>query len=161
MAAIADRFWSKVDCSGGPDACWPWMAACNPNHYGVFSVEGKNIGAHVFAFKTENDLPTGLMVCHSCDNPPCCNPKHLFAGTHADNMADRTAKGRHVAVRGVARPGAKLTDEIVLTLRARYVPRSVENGTRALAREFGVAHQIVSDVIHGKRWAHVQEEYVS
>jgi hypothetical protein len=90
------RFWLKVNMSGGPDACWPWLGSCNDDGYGRFGFDGRVGRAHVFAFTREHELPHGMIVCHSCDNPPCCNPGHLFSGTHRVNALDRERKMRRI-----------------------------------------------------------------
>lgn len=94
---ILDRFWNKVDCSGGEDACWTWTAY-HGGRYGTFGIRhGTTIYAHRFAYLTEHGaIADGLSVLHGCDNPQCCNPAHLFLGTQADNMRDKAAKGRNV-----------------------------------------------------------------
>ncbi len=97
-AAIAalvwlDRFWAKVDRSG--PGCWPWMGAHNPRGYGNFAIGDMTVRASRMAWELSfGPIPDGLWVLHTCDNPPCCNPAHLFLGTHAANMADMKAKGR-------------------------------------------------------------------
>lgn len=84
------RFWSKVD-RRGPDECWPWLAAKSATRYGVFD----KTRAHRVAYAlTHGLIPEGRIVCHRCDNPPCCNPAHLWLGTPKDNTADMVAKGR-------------------------------------------------------------------
>jgi hypothetical protein len=95
VTGAAERFWAKVDI-GGPDECWPWTAGTYRKGYGQF-----NAGppwhpnhAHRYAWIYTYGDPGELHVLHSCDNPPCCNPAHLFLGTNADNMADKVAKGR-------------------------------------------------------------------
>ena len=88
----AEKFWSKVN-RRGPDDCWEWM---NSGTYGHFYIgKGQARPAHRIAYElTYGDIPVGLCVCHHCDNPPCCNPTHLFVGTVQDNMRDKVAKGR-------------------------------------------------------------------
>ena len=89
------RFWSRVDKSG---KCWVWIGALTGPGYGHFKHKGKNIYAHRLAFElTYGTVLPGLHICHSCDNPKCCNPTHLWAGSASDNMIDRERKhrGRH------------------------------------------------------------------
>jgi hypothetical protein len=95
---LEERFWSKVDRSGGPEACHPWMAACSSNGYGSFD----HRGAHRVALeiKLGRPLAPGMFACHTCDNPPCCNPAHLFEGTHQANVDDRHSKGRDATGEG-------------------------------------------------------------
>jgi hypothetical protein len=99
--SIAERFWAKVDRSGGPDACWPWLASIGTSGYGQFAIGRRDAhtmrGAHTVAYELDRGHPPPPdrpYVLHSCDNPPCCNPGHLSEGTQAENLADMRAKGR-------------------------------------------------------------------
>lgn len=91
-----ERFWEKVD-KRGPDDCWQWVAGSNQHGYGTFFDGERCTKAHRFSYALQNgSIPDGMDICHKCDNPPCCNPNHLFAGTAQDNITDAIAKGRHV-----------------------------------------------------------------
>lgn len=88
-------FWFKTDMSGGEDACWPWLASVNNKGYGKFCIDSVEMiasrAAYVFAI---GPIPDGLWVLHSCDNPPCVNPRHFFLGNCQANVDDMMAKGR-------------------------------------------------------------------
>jgi len=89
-----ERYRSRIDVRG-PEECWPWLAGTNENGYGSLRFAGKSELSHRVAFFIEHGRwpePCGL---HSCDNPPCCNPKHLWEGSRTENAADRASKGRN------------------------------------------------------------------
>lgn len=90
-AKKVERFNSLVD-KRGADECWNWRGGINNvNDYGAFCGHG----AHRFAYSlVYGEIPDGLVICHTCDNPRCCNPAHLYAGTMADNIHDREARNR-------------------------------------------------------------------
>lgn len=90
------RFEAKVDRSAGPDACHPWVGARNAKGRGRFKVGGRMEYAHRIAWRLAGHEITEERphVLHHCDNPPCCNDRHLWDGTHADNMRDMARKGR-------------------------------------------------------------------
>lgn len=97
-AEFVEAFWSKVDRSGGPRACWPWTASRQPDGYGKVNRRGRYLVASHVALEIAlgRDLAPGEFSCHRCDNPPCCNPAHLFPGTNAENLRDLSAKGGFV-----------------------------------------------------------------
>ena len=92
---IAERFWPKVD-NRGPGECWLWIGATDRWGYGRLRIDGRFIGAHRISWQLAHgsNAPDSLFVCHSCDNPLCCNPAHLWLGTAAENNRDAAAKGR-------------------------------------------------------------------
>ena len=91
----AEKLWSLIERGEG---CWTWRGRTNVRGYGHFHAPAiQAVLAHRAAFMlTKGEIPKGMLVCHACDNPPCCNPEHLWLGTSADNNHDRDAKGRHV-----------------------------------------------------------------
>ena len=90
-----ERFLQRVDVRG-PDECWPFKSRTSPGKHGVFWANGKSHGAHRIAYAVAyGPIRDGLFVCHHCDNPPCCNPSHLFLGSARDNARDAISKGRY------------------------------------------------------------------
>lgn len=139
------RFWSKVDIRG-PDDCWVWKAGRFDSGYGVFTIKRRNVRAHRFAYEIANG-PTDLCVLHKCDNPPCCNPAHLWEGTELENVHDRDRKGRNC--KGEDHPNAKLTPSAVRMIRSD--PR----GHVVVARAMNVSRSLVQKIRQGKAWSHV------
>lgn len=149
--ARADRLWARVD-RRGPDECWPWRLKPDVGGYGEYAEGSKSnryrTRAHRVAWElTNGPIPDGLLVCHHCDNRTCCNPAHLFLGTHADNTADMMAKGRHwnPPRDGEHNGNSKLTDaqraEIIETFHRGGVTKA------ALSRRYGVTDVRISQII--------------
>lgn len=162
-ATPAQKFWARVDTAG---ECWTWTAGRSKQGYGWFSCQAVRWAAHRFSWVLHfGPIPPGIDVLHSCDNPPCVRPDHLFLGTDADNAADKESKGRgnHPSglrhgsrtrpdrvLRGERHPGAKLTAPDVMVIRRRYAAGGVSQ--QLLAREFGVARSTVCAVVRGEHW---------
>lgn len=124
------RFWSKVDRSGGPDACWPWLASKRSSGYGQIALGGTVVGAHRVAWEIANGpVPDGLSVCHNCpdrDDPSCVNPAHLWLGTQKENVADTIDKGRKMG--RPPRYGSRAWQQAI------YVPTHLRDRIRHEAR---------------------------
>lgn len=137
---LAERFWSRVE-RGDADACWEWQAGRHTYGYGRISVGGAAQYAHRLAWTLTHGDPGELHVLHRCDNPPCCNPAHLFLGTAKDNMADKTLKRRGKV--------AKLTPEDVVQVKALA---KAGHSQVALGRLFGVDTTTVGGILRGRTW---------
>lgn len=138
------RFWAHVDTSGGLLACWPWTGNVNDSGYGRISLGGGRIlYTHRAALELHLGRPIGpgLLACHACDNPSCCNPAHLFEGSVLDNNRDAVAKGRKPM--GSSHVQAKLTSAQVARIRAGKEPAA------ALAAALGVTKRTIYRVRRG------------
>lgn len=144
------RFWSKVDVCE-PDDCWEWIAGRYKAGYGQFWLNGKGYIAHRVAYFIEHGKDPGeMLVCHTCDNPPCCNPAHLWLGTNNDNTQDKIVKGRQDNTRGEKCHSAKLTKQNVREIRAS------DKSDDELAKWYGVHLWTVTRARLGLSWKHVK-----
>lgn len=137
------------------NGCIEFQGCRDAKGYGRTWNAGKHIRAHRLAWElAHGPIPDGLQVCHHCDNPPCCNPEHLFLGTNADNMADARAKGRLPDMprpMGVTHHHAKLNPDTVREIRERG--RSY--GIKRLAQEYGVSRRAIQGVLNRTTWREV------
>lgn len=144
-----EDLWKRVQI-GGPDECWPWLGARRRKGYGHITVNRRGFITHRLAYQLANGVDPGeLCVLHKCDNPPCCNPAHLFLGTHGDNNRDCAAKRRNA--HGERHRAAKLTVENVLAIRQR---RAAGEEGKTLAAEFGVTPALISAIHLRRIWRH-------
>lgn len=148
--AEQNRFWAKVQKTA---TCWFWTAAKTDRGYGSFCNRfGHTIGAHIFSYELHKGQAYGY-VCHTCDNPACVNPDHLFLGSQLDNMGDCRAKGRNAIHYGEQNGRSKLTVDVVKQIKAKAEWKRGEKA--AMARQLGVSHTVIKDIIQGNRWSHV------
>lgn len=143
------RFREKyaVDAATG---CWDWTATKNQKGYGRFTTDYSTFSAHRFAWSMENgEIPDGAFVLHTCDNPACVNPAHLFLGSNADNMADKVAKGRQA--QGVGNAYSKLTEAQVMAIRADT------RLLRVIGDEYGINKTQVSRIRRRTAWRNLPE----
>ena len=135
------------------DDCWEW-ARRNPAGYGLVWVDGRDRLAHRVAYETwVATIPDDLFVCHTCDNPPCINPDHLWFGSASDNNNDKEMKGRGNQPRGSKNANAKLTERDVVEVRRL---RNEEHLTlKEIGNRFGITEAAVSAIVRRKLWKHV------
>lgn len=148
---LKERFWSHVN-KNGANGCWEWSPR-NKARYGRIKVNktDKNHGsaAHRVAYEVfVGPIPKGMEVCHTCDNGYCVNPKHLFLGTHRDNMDDMKRKGRKYGLTGEFSSSAKLTWEQVNTIRSIKGLYSAQE----LAKDFNVCARTIRNIWNNKVW---------
>lgn len=141
------RFESGV-ASAHVDECWLWTRASDDSGYGVIKIRHRLVrAAHLALIYSGRPRPAGLSALHSCDNPPCCNPRHLSWGTQRKNNEERDERDR--VRHGSTHRSAKLTESIAIDIR-----REVANGARQvdLARRYGVSKSTINQVIIGRTW---------
>ena len=139
-----ERFDSKIQINNS--GCWIWEAATDKDGYGYFNDGTRNVRPHRYAWEiTNGKIPKGLYVLHKCDNPPCCNPDHLFLGTAKDNIDDCLAKGRFPM--GKNHYMNKLTDQQVTEIRDSYPSKTQTQ----LAKDYQVSQGLISLIIRNER----------
>lgn len=130
--------------------CWEWPFARSGHNYGFITPRGRRggtVAVHRFVLEYLGaEIPAGSFVCHKCDNPPCCNPDHLFVGTPQDNARDMVAKGRGVDNKGERHGMSKLTADDVRSIRRD------SRIQRVIAADFGINQQHVSEIKRGVAW---------
>lgn len=144
---LADKLSEKL--LEAPNGCWEFIGGRTGSGYGFMADDNKRWkGAHIIAYEIEKGpIPEGRFVLHSCDNPACCRPEHLFVGTLQDNKDDEVAKGRNVFGERVG--NHKLTEEEVLEIRRL---RKAGHKRNSVARRFDVSHTAIYYIETGKNW---------
>jgi hypothetical protein len=164
-----DRFWEKVEI-GGSDQCWLWTGSKRNKGYGAFIYEknGQVVQgrAHRYSYELHvGEIPPGLFVLHTCDNPACVNPFHLFLGTNQDNVDDMMKKGRHKSAgsktplskckykHGIEHHQAKLNPDLVRQLRN---DRAAGMSYSKLAKKYHLALGSTYRIVNRKVWKDVE-----
>lgn len=142
-----------------PNECWPWQKGTDSRGYGAIRILTKTVKCHRaigMLFVAKRVLVPGECVCHSCDNPTCCNPNHLEIGDHTKNMRDMFSRNRRKTATGEQNGQSKLTIGQVGEIRRRYRKHSKTPGERSsdLAKEFGVTRQTITTIIRRESWNH-------
>lgn len=153
-ANLSRRFWAKVD-QRGSDECWPWIGGKDSRGYGGIWRNQHRVQAHRVSWEIANGRPPrdGMVIMHSCDNPPCCNPAHLSEGTRRDNGADMVRKGRNDSRKGVLHHRTHLTENDVREIRSLHA-RGVRRKT--IASDYRISLGAVADILDRRNWAEVQ-----
>ncbi len=150
------RRFSRLVTIGERNECWPHDGRADDKGYPFVNIGGYCTRAHRLAWFVAHGEwpPDGSVVRHSCDNPPCCNPRHLLLGTVKDNSDDMVERDRAVHPRGEALRHSKLTEDDVRAIRIAY-----GNGVKQpdLSESFGVTQACISQVVTRKTWSHVAD----
>lgn len=163
---LSERLWQHIDVRDW-DECWEWQARRTDFGYGQFKLyppdvlKTKTVQAHRVAWEMFWGKPLQNFGLHRCNNPPCCNPLHVYDGTSSQNALDAVAAGTSYFLRkdrnkalGERMGLAKLTDDKVREIRTRYAAGGVSQ--QALALEYGVNQTKISDVVRRRTWKHVE-----
>lgn len=143
-----EQHWSRYVGDRPSNACWEWQGTKDKDGYGKFCHDGKHLRGHRASYTIHHgEIPDGLLVCHTCDNPSCVNPAHLFLGDTRINAVDMIQKDRG--------PRQKLTSQDVLKIRELLAEGY---GTEDLAIKFGVHRYTICRIRSGRRWGHMPTE---
>jgi hypothetical protein len=145
------RYWKNVRKGENENDCWIWIGPTDSRGYGSLKIGESIKSTHRIAYEWEyGPIPSGMLVCHHCDNPPCVNPKHLFLGTHQDNVDDMKSKSRDA--KGGDFSFTKLKDDDIRAIRRMY-----KNGCsqQEIADHFMVTQGNISAILTGKTWKHI------
>lgn len=145
-----NKFWQTIDKISNPNGCWEWQGYRNPAGYGKYSFQGKIWLTHRLALHLSGVDVANKITCHHCDNPPCCNPKHLYAGTKQDNADDAKQRNRLWSAPGSQNPYSKLTESQVLDIRALPFKQAVDKYCHIVSRG-----QICQIRYNKKAWRHI------
>ena len=142
---FTERFWSRVDRSSNVDECWNWLGPVDKYEYARVGYQNKKLFAHRISYELAyGDFDDALNILHTCDNPRCVNPRHLFAGTVADNVRDKVRKGRQA--KGDNHGKTKLSERRIKRLRELSTGGFTKSD---LSLIFGISERHVQRIING------------
>jgi hypothetical protein len=150
---IEKRFWKYIVKDKNPDKCWKWTGSKISFGYGMLRHNHTGILAHRISYELlVGPIHAGLFVCHLCDNPECCNPKHLWLGTNKDNTNDRDKKGRCKSNVGINNPRATLSENQMIIIKYK-----LKEGISLskLAKEFSITKTSMWRIKNGISWKHI------
>lgn len=138
------RFWLKVDKSEG---CWNWLGNKFKDGCGSFGVRHKYWRTSRLSYILQHGhIQDNLLVCHTCDNPGCVNPDHLFLGTNEDNAKDKVSKSRQSCLHGTSNGRAKISHTQVEEIRKLY--KSGNSSAKSIGALFGIGASQTLRIIH-------------
>lgn len=163
--SLESKFWKKIIKGDHENDCWKWSASKFKVGYGQithgkFQYEHKNLKAHRVSYEIHfGAIPSDKIVCHTCDNRECTNPKHLFLGSWKDNAQDMIKKGRRYNTSGTNNGQAKITMEIAEKIRLAYAKNESNNpyvrkkfSQQKLAKKYGISQSVVHSIIKNEYW---------
>ena len=159
-ASLEERFnfYLKIN---DLNSCWIWSGPKIKTGYGVIGYRENGNRQRIYAHRlswilSHGEIVPGIQVLHHCDNPPCCNPEHLFLGTQADNMHDMKLKGRRMGVetmpRGTEHYRTTLLDENIVDIRRRA---KIGESLSIIARDFGLTTGAIWRIVKRQNWKHI------
>ncbi len=153
-----EKLWKRIN-KKGEDECWEWLGSVSKNGYGQFGINNKVYYTHRAVYELiYGIIPKGLCVCHKCNNPPCCNPNHLFLGTARENSDKRDREGRWRTgdYCGEKHGRSKLTEKNIMEIRTLY--STGKYFQRELGEMFGVSRTHIDRILGKRTWKHLNEE---
>ena len=146
------RFWKYVEKTPG---CWNWTGAVEAGGYGQIRAGGTKRAHRISWLLHHGKLPAELDVLHTCDNPRCVRPEHLYLGTQLENMRDRKNRGRRPDTSGERNPRAKLTADNVRAIREEFGRTAYKRGRMAIATKYGISYTMVQLIVKRRSWSSV------
>jgi hypothetical protein len=146
---IIERIKNNININN-KTGCWEWKLRRDKDGYASINLGGNRERCSRISYQIyKGQIPNKMLVCHTCDNPPCVNPDHLFIGTHKDNMDDMVSKGKNK--KGTNNGRHKLNNNMIKEIKKLYPIKSMPT----LAKMYNVSVVNISSIIRGKIWKHV------